>query len=152
MSVRKTDRKQLHKLVSVDPASQTGECRTCGPDVPLVWRRRTNRAYWECRVGRRASRGKRGGSINPVTTRRYHLKKKFGITPAEYDALLASQNGGCAICGQQCPTNRNLAVDHDHETGRIRGLLCNPCNRAVGLLRDDPDLLAKAAQYLLHHQ
>ena len=51
----------------------------------------------------------------------------------EYNAMLAAQHGGCALCGAP-PTRNRLAVDHDHETGRVRGILCMPCNRTLGLV------------------
>ncbi len=60
--------------------------------------------------------------------------------------LFLNQNGGCAICGQ--PQERRLHVDHDHKTGRIRGLLCGSCNRAIGLLKESVASLASAIGYL----
>lgn len=79
---------------------------------------------------------------------RYHLKKEYGITPEEYSELLFLQGGVCAICSQDCQTGKKLSVDHNHNTGEVRGLLCHNCNRAVGLLDDDPELMFKAAAYL----
>ena len=61
--------------------------------------------------------------------------------------MLKAQNGVCAIC-QQNPKDRRLAVDHDHRTMRVRGLLCNTCNRAIGQMGDDPVRLRRAAEYL----
>jgi Recombination endonuclease VII len=62
---------------------------------------------------------------------RAHLLRRYGLTDAEYDGIWEDQGGVCAICGQP-PTNNLLAVDHDHVTGRVRGLLCAPCNRHLG--------------------
>jgi hypothetical protein len=81
------------------------------------------------------------------------LKRKFGITLEEYDRRLEEQNFGCAICGQPETstykgTVRRLAVDHDHETGEIRGLLCGSCNSGIGLLKEDPEILLAAVDYL----
>lgn len=76
-----------------------------------------------------------------------HLRRTFGITQADYDELLARQGGGCGICGKP-PGKISLHVDHDHETGEIRGLLCVGCNNALGQFHDDPDLLALAADYV----
>lgn len=75
--------------------------------------------------------------------------RSFGITQEEYEALREEQQGRCAIC-LNAPSGRftALAVDHNHETGRIRGLLCNNCNRALGLLGDTLDNVARAANYL----
>lgn len=80
------------------------------------------------------------------------LRNKYGITLEEYDALLAVQGGGCAICGSTEPggpkTSKHFPVDHDHATGKIRGLLCNPCNKALGVFKDSPALLFKAIAYI----
>jgi hypothetical protein len=79
--------------------------------------------------------------------REAHLRRTFGITSADYEALLARQNGGCAICGRP-PKKAALHVDHDHETGVIRGLLCVGCNNALGQFHDDFELLQRAADYV----
>ena len=63
-------------------------------------------------------------------TRKPTRRKQLGVTVEQYDALLAAQGGGCAICGNP-PKTRRLHVDHDHKTGRVRGLLCHRCNRAL---------------------
>jgi hypothetical protein len=79
------------------------------------------------------------------------LKRKYGLTLAQYDAMLEAQGGVCAICRQPRPEERTLHVDHDHETGAIRGLLCFTCNNALGNFRDEPELFHAAAQYLDRH-
>jgi len=82
------------------------------------------------------------------------LRRLYGITIEDYEALLARQDGRCAICradqpgGTQPEDRVSWHVDHDHATGAVRGLLCNRCNRAVGLLRDDPEVCRRAAGYL----
>ena len=80
--------------------------------------------------------------------RRYFraVRRKYGLTREAYEALLAHQDGRCAICGG-VPTKR-LRVDHCHQTGKVRGLLCDLCNSGIGKLRDDPDRLARAIEYL----
>jgi hypothetical protein len=76
------------------------------------------------------------------------LKLTFGITWDEYDLLLSCQDGRCAICGGK-PRKYLFAVDHDHKTGEIRGLLCSRCNhKLLGSANDDPARLRKAADYL----
>jgi Pyruvate/2-oxoacid:ferredoxin oxidoreductase delta subunit len=62
--------------------------------------------------------------------------KKFGLTPEDYARMEYGQNQGCWICKQKCPSGKALAVDHDHKTGRIRGLLCITCNRMVGFIEN----------------
>ncbi len=83
--------------------------------------------------------------------RNYQYMKKYGITLADYNELLEAQGGKCAICGitrEECNDKRALPVDHDHETGQVRGILCHSCNRAIGLLKDSPKNLRQAADYL----
>ena len=84
--------------------------------------------------------------------RRYLLenraKRVYGITGEQYDAILAAQAGRCAIC-QNLPRTMNLAIDHNHKTGEVRGLLCRRCNQNVlGGAREDPEMLRRAARYL----
>jgi len=76
------------------------------------------------------------------------LKYYYGITVADYEALLAKQNGKCAICREKPPRGETLCVDHCHVTGRIRGLLCRGCNCGLGNYRDDPRRLRAGAAYL----
>ena len=80
--------------------------------------------------------------------RRSYLKRKYGLTIEQYDAMLEAQGGVCAICKQPRPENRTLHVDHDHETGEIRGLLCFRCNNALGDFEEQYELFQKAADYL----
>lgn len=81
------------------------------------------------------------------------LRLQYGMTIATYDALLAGQNGVCAICKETCSTGNRLAVDHDHSTGRIRGLLCRRCNLFLGVLEDvDAGWPEVARHYLLRAQ
>lgn len=84
---------------------------------------------------------------NPIRKKQYDLKKLYGVTLAEYEALLVEQDGKCAICGQK-DNFFSLAVDHCHGSNRIRGLLCSLCNRGIGMFRDSPDLLLRAVEYL----
>lgn len=78
--------------------------------------------------------------------------RRFGISEAEWDERYARQNGRCALCDGQRRGYRELAVDHDHVTGKIRALLCQDCNLGIGQLKDDPDLLERAAAYIRHHR
>lgn len=80
--------------------------------------------------------------------RNNHLIKNFGLSIESYEKLLKMQKGVCAICLQVCSTGKELAVDHCHSTGRIRGLLCTKCNMGIGFLDDDIKLLTSAIKYL----
>lgn len=72
----------------------------------------------------------------------------------QYRAMWLRQNGVCAICElpERTERNRLLIIDHDHVTGQVRALLCSQCNRAIGLLRDDPKVIAAAARYVAEHR
>ena len=76
----------------------------------------------------------------------YQLRTQYSITKEDYETILSSQIGCCAICKGKC--TRRFAVDHDHNTGKIRGLLCNKCNRGLGLFLDNPNYLEAAAKYI----
>ncbi len=74
--------------------------------------------------------------------------KKFGLTGADFNRMLAEQGGVCAICRNVCKTGKRLAVDHDHATGRVRGLLCANCNTGLGKFGDSLLTLEAACAYL----
>lgn len=76
------------------------------------------------------------------------LRRNYGIGPDEFDALLSKQNGRCAICGTDDPGTRKFNVDHDHETGKIRGILCQRCNLAIGHFKDNLDIMENAMRYV----
>jgi hypothetical protein len=78
------------------------------------------------------------------------LRSKYNLSMEQYENLLAQQGGACAICGTSEPGRdaQFFSVDHNHTSNQVRGLLCNNCNRALGLFRDDADLMQKAAEYL----
>lgn len=80
-----------------------------------------------------------------MADRRWYLNKRYNITPGEYINLCEKQYNKCAICEQK---PKRLAIDHDHVTGKIRGLLCFKCNTAIGKLGDDISGLEKALKYL----
>lgn len=92
---------------------------------------------------------------NPEAFRKIDIKKKFGLTWEHYTELLKKQNNVCAICKQ--PETKldyrskkvlNLSVDHCHTTGKVRGLLCADCNRALGMFQDNTEILKNAIIYL----
>ena len=96
-------------------------------------------------------------AAHPERTRadnRTQRLRRYGLTHAQYDAMLEAQGGVCGLCGKvETHRGRNgevsrLAVDHDHVTGSIRALLCHSCNTGVGLFLDDPALLRRAADYI----
>jgi hypothetical protein len=81
--------------------------------------------------------------------REWQYRKKFGITIQEYNVMLAEQNNSCAVCERsQTDFKRKFAVDHDHKTGKVRRLLCDNCNHALGMVNDNPIILQKLILYL----
>jgi hypothetical protein len=92
--------------------------------------------------------------------REYSAKRRielYGISVEEFAELHQKQNGRCAICQQEetalhLGKKKRLAIDHDHKTGKVRALLCADCNRAIGMMGDDPARLRAAAEYILRYQ
>ena len=85
--------------------------------------------------------------------RQYDLNKSYGITVEQYNSLFSKQGGRCAVCLKTASEKgmgrkKHLCVDHNHSTGEIRGLLCDPCNRGIGLLQDDYEIISNAVNYL----
>lgn len=115
-------------------------CKQCGADLPKLKNGRRSYCSAQCREiwqyhDRQANHRRR-------------WLKQYGLTVAEFDAMLAAQSGTCAICSRADHTARNWCVDHCHATGVVRGILCSECNAAIGKLKDDPALLRRAAGYI----
>ena len=81
---------------------------------------------------------------------RSRIKRDYGLSPTEYAALFVKGNNRCEICGDEFNNSakHKLSIDHCHATGEIRGILCGNCNRAIGMVADNPTLLRRAAEYL----
>lgn len=137
-------------------------CKACANSDLKKWRdanpdhrRQYAKRYWEsnpeyrerCRAAERAKYHE-----NPLKARDDRLRYKYGIGLDEYRDMEARQGGVCAICGLKCKTGRELAVDHNHATGEVRGLLCGKCNKGIGLFDERPELFAAAVAYLLSFQ
>lgn len=121
-------------------------CRRCGTGDDLIPPEKGSGNV--CR-GCAHARTREWAELNPEAyelRRREHQLRRYGITPAEYDRLLEEQAGRCRVCAAE--PDGVLDVDHDHDTGAVRGLLCRRCNRGIGLWKDDPELLRRAADYL----
>ncbi|MCC8339170.1 endonuclease VII domain-containing protein [Streptomyces sp. R1] len=132
--------RQVAKGRNVRPRVEVPEghklCRTCGEIKPhSEWTRNRTASDGLATLCRscKAAQGRAG-----------HLKRQYGITEAERDALIASQGGVCCIC-LAAPAAH---VDHCHETGRVRGVLCFSCNAALGQFKDRPDAIRRAAAYV----
>ena len=96
----------------------------------------------------------RNKEYNSSRQRVYQLKNKYGITEEDYQLMFDNQGGKCAIClsVKQSGKWQRHGVDHCHTTGVVRALLCNACNRGIGLLKDNPELLRSAANYIEHYK
>lgn len=84
----------------------------------------------------------------PLIKRESDLNRKYNITADNYNQMVAEQNNACLICESPATSPTSLFVDHNHDTGEVRGLLCHHCNTALGLFKDSPQLLKKAVSYL----
>lgn len=82
-----------------------------------------------------------------ATNRACTIKSRYGITVETYEKMLVDQGGVCAICKKACNTGKRLSVDHDHDTGKVRGILCQRCNRGIGHFKSIEDL-ESAVSYL----
>ena len=144
------------------------KCKACSNADLAEWRAANREHVLDYDKRRRQSRSKEelnrhraqqraGYHRDPARHRDDRLKRNFKITLAEYNEMLNSQGGVCAICNQSCKTGRALAVDHDRSccSGSrscgecVRALLCANCNRAIGMFQDNPNLVQAAVDYLL---
>lgn len=99
------------------------KCKSCINDYQQIW--------IQSESGRK--------SVNKC-----RLKSKYNLSIEEYNEMLEEQNYHCKIC----PSDLNLVIDHDHKTGQVRGVLCDTCNRTLGLFKDDVEILLRAINYL----
>ena len=95
-------------------------CKTCKNKMVRSWRKENPEKYF-------------------LYDRKIKLKNKYGMTPEDYDRIFSAQKGKCAICltDDYLKKNRHYNIDHDHKTGKVRGLLCNKCNQNIGIIEDN---------------
>ena len=118
------------------------------------WRKK-NPEKWKAIAKRSYEKnGKRPDQVR--ARRRYHLKKTYGISLEQYEQMFTEQKGVCAVC--KLPEFRikrgsykSLDVDHNHDTGQVRGLLCSACNSSLGLLSEDPERILALFDYVVKH-
>lgn len=133
-------------------------CKKCVLEHAVTWRKnnserfRATRRAWNARPESKV-RHRAWVAENKDRQVGYQRKYKYGITTAEFDTMMASQNNTCLLCGLPFGSTKGQspAVDHDHDTGAIRGILHGNCNRGLGFFRDDPQLLDAARFYLKWH-
>lgn len=131
-------------------------CKTCSNERSNAWAR-ANREKRNAAQRRRRTTRPEVRETKSRSDLNGRLKRQLGITLDEAREMLEAQGGVCAICDRKIRfmagnTRSAACVDHDHGTGRIRGILCHPCNCALGFLADDPRRLARAQDYLLSYE
>lgn len=144
------------------PLQKRGVGRMCCSDIcTLTWRKGEAAAERARRKVKKQSQKfmaawcRKDRKDNPDKYRDQELRKHYGITLDEYNQMHEEQNGVCAICGKpevdvdkRTGKTRRLAVDHHHDSGKVRKLLCARCNQGIGNLKEDPEILRKALEYL----
>lgn len=131
---------------------ETKMCSRCEEEKPVdSFHRRGSGRRSECSSCSARYYARRAPSIRAARRERYpderarDRERRYGLTPEEFDRRMTEQRSRCAICRAELDAP---VVDHDHETGAVRGLLCRPCNSGIGQLRDDPELVRAALAYL----
>ena len=138
-----------------DKSGYTYSCKTCRAKKHKEWSFSNPEKVKALNEKHRQTR--RDYYNSPKIKEKYNLlriKRDFGMEAEDYLNLQAKQKGLCAICGEPetCSRQKNLSLDHNHETGKVRELLCNSCNRGLGYFRDKHELLQKATNYLIKHE
>ena len=135
--------KELGAFQPKAAAKGSGKCLPCLAAYQREWQRKN-------RESRRASSLRWWAKKSPEERADYRIKRNYGISRREYDQLLVVQRGVCAICAQPPRPGKwgRLYVDHDHESGVVRGLLCHYCNSGIGMFEDDGRRLRAALDYL----
>jgi hypothetical protein len=143
---------------------ETRKCSACGKKLPTTefysdprvksgLRRRCRKCHSRKNYESRKTSDARHAQPEYERVARF---RKFGLTEDEWQAMRKRQKDRCKICGQRETLKskgqvKNLCIDHCHDTGKVRGLLCNRCNTSIGWFNDDPKLLRSAVAYLEEH-
>lgn len=117
-------------------------------DAMLAWQAKYRKENPELIRAQRKERYRK----NKHKHREKRLAALYGLQPGEFERMLEAQQGRCAICSLPLRPGRATNVDHDHSTGRVRALLCTPCNTAIGFMEDDVDRIYRAAEYVAAHR
>ena len=135
-------------------AQPTKKCSKCNKKFPATleyfYYRKTGKIHLQshCKkcVSKYESNRVRDKKQCPIYARNRHLVIKYNLTIEDYNNILEQQNNACAICKDG---DKKLVVDHCHSTGKVRGLLCHNCNVALGMFKDNQEILDRAKEYLL---
>jgi len=162
----KPKRRETGKVKMNSYRPEERRCRICGQKKPLslfeagAWNPKNKnadvwvRACLSCKELNKHVAIPVGLSVEKLREKSNNIERTYGITLKEYEQLYVRQNGVCAICFHPEPVKNRLflAVDHDHKTGRVRGLLCSKCNVAIGMFEDRVEVLRSAIRYLKDHK
>lgn len=152
--------KHVHRLSEVDPGNRSAVCAHCGPVKISSAGLYKGRQRWRCIVIKRETDNNDARkTYQQKYAEEYYRRtggasqhkawiKQYGITPEDYQQMMDEQEGKCVLCREECSSGQRLSVDHNHDTGKVRGLLCRNCNRGLGLLKEDPSVLLRAIEYL----
>lgn len=139
MTYRVCDRCNISKPIKSYKHKQDVLCRVCTTAIENIQRIKEEKPKKEKKPKKNIYNKERA---------RVYLCKRYNLTVAEYESMYYNQHGLCAICHKPEIQGRLLAIDHDHDTGIVRGLLCGKCNQGIGYLQDDIKLLYSAIEYL----
>lgn len=117
----------------------TSHCKACGKSQ--------HREKWDSMSAEDRRKWNAKQNANKEYHKNYRLSSKYGLTLEQFNNMYKEQNGQCAICSTAVPDNK-ICVDHNHNTGRVRHLLCHNCNVILGHAFEDPSILIKCAEYL----
>jgi hypothetical protein len=154
--------KPLHEFQKKGDNRRRADCRACAAAYNRTWQRknpeklRKNRKkYYERHQERLRAEKAEWQRAHPEQAQDAHLRRTFGITLDQYRGLQEKQGGKCAVCDQEetavdkrTGKVRRLHVDHSHQSGAVRGLLCTRCNLGLGFLQEDPKIIKSLLQYL----
>lgn len=136
---RARDRAAKAAAYAADPEGHRAKSRAFAAQNPEKVRASINNA-----IARKPEKYRKMAQYNA----RYHLLRQYGLTWEEFEAMFERQNGLCPICTESLKRGSSTHIDHDHDSGAIRGLLCSRCNQAIGLLRESTDNMERAIAYL----
>jgi len=144
-----------------NPNGANQKCIKCGESKVIdsfELRSDNNKYRKECKECSK-KRKKNWYETNKIETRIRYIAQKYGLSKRDYEMLLDKQESVCAICGKpetsidgKSKITKSLAIDHDHKTGKVRGLLCWKCNAMIGYAKDDINILKSAIKYLKNNE
>ncbi len=132
---------------------KTRTCTRCKKTKPVgefyVYKaRKIQRVCKECDKAHRRKAARKYRVRETTAQRKWQIKNTYGLTLEQYDQMFEEQSGVCKTCGKVNRDGRRLYIDHNHETGKVRGLLCHRCNSLLGFVKDDTAILQNIIAYL----